>query len=223
MQDRFAGVVDAETFATLLQRLVVHPAVEPPLGEVGQRLFEMLDERHAESPCHGHVDVILSARQGGQPVEVVRVEFFVEVMCQQGDDPEPDGIGAPAREPFVDAGQGRRRGAAERLHAAGRDVAGRPVVDVGQEAFEGVERLAGRADVSQQDAVQVVFVVVAVGQLRQECSRFGGAAQRACESAQLRNAAAQHPVGVDARREAGRKGCVAGVGQCEKVFGDGFH
>ena len=83
--------------------------------------------------------------------------------------------------------------------------------------------LAGRADVSQQDAVQVVFVVVAVGQLRQECSRFGGAAQRACESAQLRNAAAQHPVGVDARREAGRKGCVAGVGQCEKVFGDGFH
>ena len=84
-------------------------------------------------------------------------------MCQQGDDPEPDGIGAPAREPFVDAGQGRRRGVAERLHAAGRDVAGRPVVDVGQEAFEGVERLAGRADVSQQDAVQVVFVVVAVG------------------------------------------------------------
>jgi len=46
---------------------------------------------------------------------------------------------------------------------------------------------------------------------------------RMCESAQLRNAAAQHPVGVDARREAGRKGCVAGVGQCEKVFGDGFH
>ena len=41
-------------------------------------MFEMLDERHAESPCHGHVDVILSARQGGQPVEVVRVEFFVE-------------------------------------------------------------------------------------------------------------------------------------------------
>lgn len=93
----------------------------------------------------------------------------------------------------------------------------------GRKRSRGVECLAGRADVSQQDAVQVVFVVVAVGQLRQECGRFGGSAQRACESAQLRNAAAQHPVGVDARREAGRKGCVAGVGQCEKVFGDGFH
>lgn len=45
LQDRFAGVVDAETFAALSAiAIVVHPAVEPPLGEVGQRFAsEMLD------------------------------------------------------------------------------------------------------------------------------------------------------------------------------------
>ena len=92
---------------------------------------------------------------------------------------------------------------------------------MGQEPFERVERLVGAADASQQNTVQVVFVVIAVGQFREKGGRFGRAVQCAGQQAQLRNAAAQYPAGVDVWREAGGECRVAGVGQCVKSFGNG--
>lgn len=111
-------------------------------------------------------------------------------MREQRHDPEAYGVGVSVGEPCVDARQDGLRIAAERFHAAGRDVAGRPVVDAGQEAFERGERLVGPAELPQQDAVEVVLVVVAVRKLREEGGGFGGAAQRAGQLPQLRNAAA---------------------------------
>ena len=76
----------------LLNGLVVRPDVEPPLGEIRQRVVRLLGERRGEVPRTHHVQVILLALHIRHPREVFRPEIRIEIMPHQHADCVAHGV-----------------------------------------------------------------------------------------------------------------------------------
>ena len=100
------------------------------------------------------------------------------------------------------------------------EIAGRPVVDIGQKLIEQLQRTLIVVLVAYQQSVQVVFVVVYVPRIRDKFARGETAAYLGREFAQLRDPHSEYPLERDIRHEPALKRAVLLVGELAQPFGD---
>ena len=162
-----ALVADSETLDGLANREVVDGAVEPFLLKEGQRGLVLLDEREAEIPGLGHVDVVVVVVDAADDCEHLRVKVLIEKELQLRHYAEADGERVVAPHPAQRAG--RHLFVVPGKNLGPEAVAHGPVVDVRQETLDlrygGVD--AGLL-LRHNHGVQHVLFVIVVRQTGQE-------------------------------------------------------
>ena len=105
--------------------------------------------------------------------------------------------------------------------SARRDqIAGRPVVDIGQKLIEQLQRTLIIVLIAYQQSVQVVFVVVYVPRIRDKFARGETAAYLRGVFAQPRNPDSKYPLERDIRHEPALESSVLLVGERTQPVGD---
>ena len=171
-------------FHGFLNRFIVCPDIQLPLCEPWQRLARLLCQSRCKIPRPHHIDIIFLALYSSHPSKKFRLECFIQVMPHQ----HPYGV-AHSIEPV--GIQPAADGDYQRFLVLGKNfraeaVAGGPVVDVGQKPFRFRQGGVIIPDSFDEKRVQVVLLVVFVGEAIQKGFRLGCTIELLCQLPQKR-------------------------------------
>lgn len=203
------SIADAETLNGFLYGFVVAPNVESVARNVANHGIVLFCQRCREIPGNHHIDVILVRFHFGHHFGIFWLEKVVEVETHKHLDAETASVGVRAFYPYFHIVKQFRSVLLEYLWR--ERVAGRPIVDIWQETVGLAYGLVKVFRQTDDECVQVVFLVVFVWQMLDELFCLIGWGELLCQFAQDGRAHAYDCILVDGWHQSGLKVAVAKV------------
>ena len=206
-QGFLVGVRDPVALQGLLDRLFVHPFLQPALFEIRERLLVALGQGRGEIPGGHHLQIVVLSSFGCHQLQILFAEVFPQVFVHQHADAESGSIDLLRGDPFLHIGQELFMISAEDLRR--RLIRHGPAVHIGEEGFHALNAAIEVPDPRKHEEVDQILLIVPMGQIPQEGHPLPACKQFFRDRPELRRPYAQDALRRDVGDQLHLKGPVA--------------